>query len=99
MDFEIFQHHLNLTSLVIELAVVLDSLFYESAGQTVGHILWHGLTASGAVTDMFLASAADDVSGSAAGDGKLPRNDQAHGALEIGLQTFNLFLYGLDAFG
>ena len=99
MDFEIFQHHLDLTSLVIELAVVLDSLFYESAGQTVGHILWHGLTASGAVPDMFLASAADDVSGSAARDGKLSRNGKAYRTLEVGLQTFNLFLHGLDACG
>ena len=48
---------------------------------------------------MFLAGAADDVSGSTAWDGKLSRNDQAHGALEVGLQTFNLFLHGLDACG
>ena len=74
---------------------MLDCLVNESSGYTVDHVLWHGLSASGAGRDMFLARAADYVPIRAAGDGKFSRNDEAHGTSEVSLHAFNLFLQGL----
>ena len=67
MSHEVFQDHLDLTSLVLILAAVLD-LFDESRGQTVGHVDLHGLTAGGAVCHSLLARSAHDMTGGAAAE-------------------------------
>ena len=84
MSHEVFQDHLDLTSLVTKLASVLD-FFDKSRGQTVGHVGWHGLAAGGAVSDSLLARSAHDVSGGAAGHRKVSRNVETHWALQMRL--------------
>ena len=84
MSHEVFQDHLNLTSLVTILAAMLD-LLNESRGQTVGHVGWHGLTAGWAVCHSFFARSAHDVSGGAAGHRKVSRNVETHWALQMRL--------------
>ena len=76
----VFQHHLDVTSLVMELASVLD-LIDESSSETVGHVCRHGPTAGGAVRHPFLTRATDDMSGGTAGNWQLSRNIEAHRAL------------------
>ena len=73
MSHEVFQDHLKLTSLVTILAAMLD-LLNESRGQTVGHVGWHGLTASGAVLHSFLARSAHDKTRGAAGNWEVSGN-------------------------
>ena len=85
MSHEVFQDHLDLTSLVTKLASVLD-FFDESRGQTVSHVGWHGLAAGGAVCHSLLARSAHDVSGGAAGNWKVSRNLEAHRTLQLGLE-------------
>ena len=85
MDPEILNQHLDLTSLVIKLASVLD-LLDEASDNTVGHVGWHGLTAGGAVCHSFLARSAHDVSRGAAGERKVSRNLEAHRTLQLGLE-------------
>ena len=74
---------------------MLDCLVNESSDHTIDHVLWHGLSASGAGRDMFPARAADYVPVNAAGDGKLSGNEEAHRTLEVSLHAFNLILHGL----
>ena len=92
---KIFQHQLDLTSSVIVLAFVLDCLVNESSDHTVGHVLWHGLAARGAGRNMFPARTADYVPIRTAGNGKLSRNYEADGTLEVSLHAFNLILHRL----
>ena len=80
MSHEVFQDHLNLTSLVTILAAMLD-LLNESRGQTVGHVGWHGLSAGRTLHHSGLARAAHDVARGAAWDRKLSRNVETHWAL------------------
>ena len=73
MNQKLLQHHLDLTSLVTELAIVLD-LFNESPNYTVGHAGWHGLAASGAVLYSLLARSAHDMSRWTTWKRKISRN-------------------------
>ena len=89
MSPKVFQHHCDLTALVTVLAFVLNFL-NETSDHTVDHTFWHGLTTSGAVLYFGLAGAADDMSRWTAWDGKLSRNVEAHGALQLGLYLCQL---------
>mgnify|MGYP006864018361 CR=1 FL=1 len=73
MSHQVLQHHLDLTSLIIVLAFVLD-LLDEGSDHAVGHVGWHGLTASGAVLHSFLARSAHDMTRGAAGNWKVSGN-------------------------
>ena len=84
VDLKIFQHHLDLASLVIVLASVLD-LVNESSHQAVGHVGWHGLATSRAVLHSFPARSADNMSGRAAWQWKLSRNVETNRTLQLGL--------------
>ena len=80
MSHKVLQHHLDFTSLVTELATVLD-LFDESSDHTVGHVGWHGLAAGRTVSHFLLTRFAHDMSGGADGNRKVSGNVETHGAL------------------
>ena len=82
MNHKVFQQHLDLTSLVIVLAFVLD-LLDEASDNTVGHVGWHGLTAGGAVSHYCLARTADKMSRWTTGERKISRNVEANLGLEL----------------
>ena len=60
MDPEIFDQHLDFTSLVTELAFVLH-LLDEGSNHTVCHVGWHLLAANWASLDLAPAGSTDNV--------------------------------------
>ena len=96
MNHKVFQQHLDLTSLVIVLASVLD-LLDEASDNTVGHVGWHGLAAGRAVLHSLLARPAHDMSGGAAGNRKVSGNVKTHRTLQLGLDLGHRTFHGLVA--
>merc|ERR1719341_3119611 len=94
MSQQVFQHHLDLTSLVTVLAFVLD-LFNERPNHTVGHVGWHGLAAGGAVLHSFLARSANDMTCGAAGYWKVSGNVKTNRTLQLGLHLGHSTCHGM----
>ena len=94
MEIDIFKQHLDLTSLVTELAFVFH-LLDEGSNHTVGHAGWHLLAASWTFLDSASAGSADNVAGGAAGHWKLPGEAETHGALQGGLHYFRQLACGI----
>ena len=86
MNSYILDQHLDLTSLVTELAFVLH-LLNKRTDHTVGHVGWHLLAANWTSLDSAPAGSADNVAGRAAGHRQVSGEAEAHWTLQGGLHN------------
>ena len=87
MDLEILNQHLDVTSLVTELAFVLHQLD-EGSENTVGQVGWHFLAASWTSFNCSSARSADNVTGGTAGHWQVSGEAQTNGTLQGSLHYF-----------